>query len=92
MKPARLRMGMARRYGISEAEMPTLRQVQWFISHYARKTLNRNDDHNGILDQIDQLAYGPQIPNKKFHLLLGGNATFVGSQMSVTTLMKNRSW
>ncbi|KAG3002328.1 hypothetical protein PC128_g13363 [Phytophthora cactorum] len=71
MKPARLRMGMARRYGISEAEMPTLRQVQWFISHYARKTLNRNDDHNGILDQIDQLAYGPQIPNKNFHLLLG---------------------
>ncbi|KAG3103550.1 hypothetical protein PI124_g14128 [Phytophthora idaei] len=41
--------------------MPTLRQVQWFISHYTKKTLHRNDDHDEILDQIDQLAYGPQV-------------------------------
>ncbi|KAG2803325.1 hypothetical protein PC129_g18754 [Phytophthora cactorum] len=61
-KPARIRMGMARRSGLSEAEMPTLRQVQWFISHYTKKTLHRNDDHDEILDQIDQLAHGPQ-PN-----------------------------
>ncbi|KAG3093361.1 hypothetical protein PI125_g16880 [Phytophthora idaei] len=53
LKPARIRMGMTKRYGISEAEMPTLRQAQWFISHYAKKTLNRNDDHDGILDQND---------------------------------------
>ncbi|KAG3157676.1 hypothetical protein PC128_g21629 [Phytophthora cactorum] len=60
-KPARIRMGMARRSGLSEAEMPTLRQVQWFISHYTKKTLHRNDDHDEILDQIDQLAHGPQV-------------------------------
>ncbi|KAG3238365.1 hypothetical protein PI124_g16664 [Phytophthora idaei] len=61
LKPARIRMGMARRFGLSEAEMPTLRQVQWFISHYTKKTLHRNDDHDEILDQIDQLAYRPQV-------------------------------
>ncbi|KAG3054240.1 hypothetical protein PC121_g16383 [Phytophthora cactorum] len=60
LKPARIRMAMARRFGLSEAEMPTLRQVQWFISYYTKKTLYRNDDHDEILDQIDQLAYGPQ--------------------------------
>ncbi|KAG3235154.1 hypothetical protein PI124_g19798 [Phytophthora idaei] len=61
LKPARIRVGMTRRFGLSEAEMPTLRQVQWFISHYTKKTLHRNDDHDEILDQIDQLAYGPQV-------------------------------
>ncbi|KAG2896327.1 hypothetical protein PC129_g12155 [Phytophthora cactorum] len=61
LKPARIRVGMARRFGLSEAEMPTLRQVQWFISHYSKKTLHRNDDHDEILVQIDQLAYGPQV-------------------------------
>ncbi|KAG3012626.1 hypothetical protein PC120_g13752 [Phytophthora cactorum] len=61
LKPARIRMGMARRFGLSEVEMPTLRQVQWFISHYTKKTLHRNDDHDEILDQIDQLAYGSQV-------------------------------
>ncbi|ETM99162.1 hypothetical protein PPTG_19013 [Phytophthora nicotianae INRA-310] len=40
LKPARIRMGMARRFGLSEADMPTLRQVQWFISHYTKKTLH----------------------------------------------------
>ncbi|ETL34408.1 hypothetical protein F442_13667 [Phytophthora nicotianae P10297] len=34
LKPARIRMGMARRFGLSEADMSNLRQVQWFISHY----------------------------------------------------------
>ncbi|KAG3012454.1 hypothetical protein PC120_g13871 [Phytophthora cactorum] len=61
LKPARIRVGMARRFGLSEAEMPTLCQVQWFISHYSKKTLHRNDDHDEILVQIDQLAYGPQV-------------------------------
>ncbi|KAG2789612.1 hypothetical protein Pcac1_g1509 [Phytophthora cactorum] len=90
-KPARIRMGMARRSGLSEAEMPTLRQVQWFISHYTKKTLHRNDDHDEILDQIDQLAHGPQVSDTS-PFFLGGNMTSVGSQTSVTALTKNRFW
>ncbi|KAG3251650.1 hypothetical protein PI124_g3736 [Phytophthora idaei] len=61
LRPAHIRVGMARRFGLSEAEMPTLRQMQRFISHYTKKTLHRNDDHDEILDQIEQLAYGPEV-------------------------------
>ncbi|ETP01654.1 hypothetical protein F441_21150 [Phytophthora nicotianae CJ01A1] len=58
LKPARIRMGMARQFGLSEADMPILRQVQW---HYTKKTLYRNDDHDEIQGQIDRLAYGPEV-------------------------------
>ncbi|ETM32723.1 hypothetical protein L914_19949 [Phytophthora nicotianae] len=58
LKPARIRMGMARQFGLSEADMPILRQVQW---HYTKKTLYRNDDHDEIQGQIDKLAYGPEV-------------------------------
>ncbi|KAG2785863.1 hypothetical protein Pcac1_g4761 [Phytophthora cactorum] len=87
LRPAQIRVGMARRFGLSEAEMPTLRQVQWFISHYTKKTLHRNDDHE-ILDQIEQLAYGPEVSDTSPF----SNVTSVGSQMSATGLMKNRFW
>ncbi|KAG2973960.1 hypothetical protein PC121_g9179 [Phytophthora cactorum] len=79
LRPAQIRVGMARRFGLSEAEMPTLRQVQWFISHYTKKTLHRNDDHE-ILDQIEQLAYGPEVSDTSPF----SNVTSVGSQMSAT--------
>ncbi|GMF48274.1 unnamed protein product [Phytophthora fragariaefolia] len=50
---------MARTFGLSESEMPTLRQVQWFVSSYTKKSpLHRYDDYDDILDQIDQLANG----------------------------------
>ncbi|ETL25658.1 hypothetical protein L916_20543 [Phytophthora nicotianae] len=58
LKPARIRMGMARQFGLSEADMPILRQVQW---HYTKKTLYRNDNHDEIQGQIDRLAYGPEV-------------------------------
>ncbi|KAF1778714.1 hypothetical protein GQ600_1431 [Phytophthora cactorum] len=74
LRPAQIRVGMARRFGLSEAEMPTLRQVQWFISHYTKKTLHRNDDHDEILDQIEQLAYGPEVSDTS-PFSLGGNVT-----------------
>ncbi|ETI41456.1 hypothetical protein F443_13311, partial [Phytophthora nicotianae P1569] len=57
LKPSRIRNGMARRFGLTESELPTLRQVQWFVSSYSKKNLHRNDDYDQILSQIDQLAY-----------------------------------
>ncbi|ETP24636.1 hypothetical protein F441_02405 [Phytophthora nicotianae CJ01A1] len=75
LKPARIRMGMARRFGLSEADMPTLRQMQWFISHYTKKTLHRNDDYDEILGQIDQLTYGPDVSDTNPCFFLGGNVT-----------------
>ncbi|ETO80216.1 hypothetical protein F444_05216 [Phytophthora nicotianae P1976] len=47
--------------GLTESELPTLRQVQWFVSSYSKKNLHRNDDYAEILSQIDQLAYGPTV-------------------------------
>ncbi|GMF65847.1 unnamed protein product [Phytophthora fragariaefolia] len=62
LKPARIHRGMARTFGLSESEMPTLRQVQWFVSSYTKKSpLHWNDDYDDILDQIDQLANGHGI-------------------------------
>ncbi|ETL45209.1 hypothetical protein L916_04641 [Phytophthora nicotianae] len=52
---------MARRFGLTESELPTLRQVQWFVSSYSKKNLHRNDDYDEILSQSDQLAYGPTV-------------------------------
>ncbi|ETP27147.1 hypothetical protein F441_00313, partial [Phytophthora nicotianae CJ01A1] len=60
-KPSRIRNGMARRFGLTGSELPTLRQVQWFVSSYSKKNLHRNDDYDEILSQIDQLAYGPTV-------------------------------
>ncbi|ETL97065.1 hypothetical protein L917_05577, partial [Phytophthora nicotianae] len=54
LKPARIRNGMARRFGLTEMEMPTLRQVQWFVSSYSKKNLHRNDDYDEILSQLEQ--------------------------------------
>ncbi|ETI29929.1 hypothetical protein F443_22954 [Phytophthora nicotianae P1569] len=65
LKPARIRNGMARRLGLTEKEMPTLRQVQWFVSSYLKKNLHRNDDYDEILSQIEQLAYGPTVSDTK---------------------------
>ncbi|ETO73217.1 hypothetical protein F444_10819 [Phytophthora nicotianae P1976] len=65
LKPARIRNGMARRFGLTEKEMPTLRQVQWFVSSYSKKNLHRNDDYDEILSQIEQLAYGPTVSDMK---------------------------
>ncbi|ETO73685.1 hypothetical protein F444_10392 [Phytophthora nicotianae P1976] len=61
LKPSRIRNGMARRFGLTESELPTLRQVQWFVSSYSKKNLHRNDDYDESLSQIDQLAYGPTV-------------------------------
>ncbi|ETI48607.1 hypothetical protein F443_07388 [Phytophthora nicotianae P1569] len=61
LKPSRIRNGMARRFGFTESGLPTLRQVQWFVSSYSKKNLHRNDDYGEILSQIDQLAYGPTV-------------------------------
>ncbi|ETI45593.1 hypothetical protein F443_09890 [Phytophthora nicotianae P1569] len=58
LKPVRIRNEMARRFGLAEAEIPILRQVQWLVSSYSKKNMHRNDDHDEILDQIDQLPYG----------------------------------
>ncbi|ETO64168.1 hypothetical protein F444_18262 [Phytophthora nicotianae P1976] len=52
---------MARRFELTETEMPTLRQVQWSVSSYSKKHLHHNDDYDEILGQIDQLAYGPTV-------------------------------
>ncbi|ETM35548.1 hypothetical protein L914_17574 [Phytophthora nicotianae] len=52
---------MARRFGLTETEMPTLRRVQWFVSSYSKNHQHRNDDYDKILGQIDQLAYGPIV-------------------------------
>ncbi|KAE9213906.1 hypothetical protein PF004_g15203 [Phytophthora fragariae] len=60
LKPARSRMGMARRFGLSETDLPTLNQVQWFIAAFTKAKLHRNDDYDDILGQIDALAYGPE--------------------------------
>ncbi|KAE9097960.1 hypothetical protein PF010_g15758 [Phytophthora fragariae] len=60
LKPARIRMGMARRFGLSETDLPTLNQVQWFIAAFTKAKLHRNDDYDDILGQIDALAYGPE--------------------------------
>ncbi|KAG6610248.1 uncharacterized protein IUM83_00989 [Phytophthora cinnamomi] len=57
LKPVRIRMGKARRFGLAEAEMLTLRQVQWFVSNFTKKSLHRNDDYDDILGQIEQLAF-----------------------------------
>ncbi|ETP15378.1 hypothetical protein F441_09840 [Phytophthora nicotianae CJ01A1] len=57
LKPVRIRNEMARRFGLAEAEIPILRQVQWLVSSYSKKNMHRNDDHDEILDQIDQLPY-----------------------------------
>ncbi|ETP21745.1 hypothetical protein F441_04804 [Phytophthora nicotianae CJ01A1] len=48
-------------YGREMSELPTLRQVQLFVSSYSKKNLHRNDDYDEILSQIDQLAYGPTV-------------------------------
>ncbi|ETN21099.1 hypothetical protein PPTG_01397 [Phytophthora nicotianae INRA-310] len=61
LKPVRIRNEMARRFGLAEAEIPILRQVQWLVSSYSKKNMHRNDDHDEILDQIDQLPYGPTV-------------------------------
>ncbi|KAE8908500.1 hypothetical protein PF003_g8080 [Phytophthora fragariae] len=55
LKPARIRMGMARRFGLSETDLPTLNQVQWFIAAFTKAKLHRNDDYDDILGQIDAL-------------------------------------
>ncbi|KUF82249.1 hypothetical protein AM588_10000354 [Phytophthora nicotianae] len=65
LKPARIRNGVARRFGLTEKEMPTLCQVQWFVSSYSKKNLHRNDDYDEILSQIEQLAYGPTVSDTK---------------------------
>ncbi|EGZ04753.1 hypothetical protein PHYSODRAFT_365783, partial [Phytophthora sojae] len=36
LKPARIRMGIARRFGLSETDLPTLSQVQWFAAAYTK--------------------------------------------------------
>ncbi|KAE9118873.1 hypothetical protein PF010_g8066 [Phytophthora fragariae] len=51
---------MARRFELSETDLPTLNQVQWFIAAFTKAKLHRNDDYHGILGQIDALAYGPE--------------------------------
>ncbi|ETK80345.1 hypothetical protein L915_13960, partial [Phytophthora nicotianae] len=61
LKPSRIRNGMARRFGFTESGLPTLRQVQWFVSSYSKKNLHRNDDYGEILSQIHQLAYGSTV-------------------------------
>ncbi|ETI55361.1 hypothetical protein F443_01956 [Phytophthora nicotianae P1569] len=65
LKPARIRNGMARRFGLTEMEMRMLRQVQWFVSSYSKKNLHRNDDYDEILSQLEQLAYGPTVSDTK---------------------------
>ncbi|EGZ17611.1 hypothetical protein PHYSODRAFT_504509 [Phytophthora sojae] len=59
LKPARISMGMPRLFGPAEAEMRTLRQVQWFGSNFPKTNLHSNDGYEDILDQIDQLVFGP---------------------------------
>ncbi|KAE9091077.1 hypothetical protein PF010_g18331 [Phytophthora fragariae] len=54
-------MGMTRRFGLADEEMPTLRQVQWFVGNFNKKDLHRTDDYDDVLEQIDQLAYGPAV-------------------------------
>ncbi|KAG6574703.1 uncharacterized protein IUM83_10875 [Phytophthora cinnamomi] len=56
LKPAQIHRGVARRFGLSESEMPTLRQVQWVVSSYTKIHLHPNDDYDDIPEQIDQLA------------------------------------
>jgi hypothetical protein len=65
LKPARIRIGMARRFGLEESEMPTLRQVQWFVSYFTKKHLHRTDDYDAILDQIDQLVFKPSVSDNQ---------------------------
>ncbi|ETN21596.1 hypothetical protein PPTG_01740 [Phytophthora nicotianae INRA-310] len=88
LKPSRIRNGMARRFGLTESELPTLRQVQWFVSSYSKKNLHRNDDYDESLSQIDQLAYGPTVSDTN-HFRLVGNVTAAANQMWGTALTKN---
>ncbi|KAE9060452.1 hypothetical protein PF007_g30605, partial [Phytophthora fragariae] len=61
LKPAGIRMGMIRWFGLTEEVMPTLRQVQWLVRNFNKKELHRTDDYEDVLDQIGQLAYGPAV-------------------------------
>ncbi|KAF4320036.1 hypothetical protein BBO99_00005967 [Phytophthora kernoviae] len=63
LKPARIRMGMARHFGLTETELPSLRKVQWFISNFTKMQLHRSDYFDEIFDQIDQLMYSSAIPD-----------------------------
>ncbi|ETO84099.1 hypothetical protein F444_01961 [Phytophthora nicotianae P1976] len=65
LKPARIRNGMARRFGLTEKETPTLRQMQWFVSSYSKTNLHRNGYHDEILRQIEQLMYCPSVLDMK---------------------------
>ncbi|POM68192.1 Hypothetical protein PHPALM_15676 [Phytophthora palmivora] len=55
LKPARIRKSMARRYGLSEAEMPSC------ASNFTKRNLHHNDDYAEILAQIEELGYGPGV-------------------------------
>ncbi|KAE9152681.1 hypothetical protein PF002_g3948 [Phytophthora fragariae] len=61
LKPARIRMGIIRWFGLTEEVMPTLGQVQRFVRNFNKKELHRTDDYEDVLDQIGQLAYGPAV-------------------------------
>ncbi|KAE9165192.1 hypothetical protein PF002_g31415, partial [Phytophthora fragariae] len=60
LKPARIRMGMARRFGLSETDLPTLNQVQWFIAAFTKAKLHRNDDYDDILDCCEHQSVTPR--------------------------------
>ncbi|OWZ14417.1 hypothetical protein PHMEG_00012109 [Phytophthora megakarya] len=64
VKPARIRNGMGRRFGIPEDSLSELRKVQWFVNHFAKSNLHKSDGYDDILDQISQLAYEPEIHGK----------------------------
>ncbi|POM64763.1 Hypothetical protein PHPALM_19672 [Phytophthora palmivora] len=57
LKPARIRMSMVRPCELSEAEMTSLHQVQWFASNFTKRNLHRNGDYDGILAQIEELGF-----------------------------------
>ncbi|OWY95557.1 hypothetical protein PHMEG_00034409, partial [Phytophthora megakarya] len=59
LKPARIRNGMGRPFGIAEDSLPELRKVQWFVNHFAKTNLHKSDDYDDILEQISQMAYEP---------------------------------
>ncbi|OWZ17240.1 hypothetical protein PHMEG_0008845 [Phytophthora megakarya] len=61
MMPARIRMGKGRRFGLAEDEMPTLREVQGFVCNFTKKKFHRNDAHDEVLSEIEELAYHPGV-------------------------------